>query len=138
MNTLSYVIVFVSDMDKSTAFYRDVLGFPLKHQSQKWTEFATEGTTLALHLADAADQSHAHTHAAMPAGHCQIGLTVPDLDAFHAEMVAKGVDCSQPPKEEHFGKLAIYADPDGLPFSVGEKEWPPRTLGNIQETDEQV
>jgi predicted enzyme related to lactoylglutathione lyase len=54
----------------------------------------------------------------MPAGHCHVGLTVPDLDAFHAEMVAKGVKCVQPPKKEDFGSLAIYADPDGLSFSV--------------------
>ena len=33
MNKFSYVIVFVSDMDRSIAFYRDVLGFPVKHQS---------------------------------------------------------------------------------------------------------
>ena len=77
MNALGYVIVFVSDMDKSIAFYRDVLGFPLRHQSHKWTEFATERTTLALHLADAAD--HTHTHATTPAGHCQIGLSVPNV-----------------------------------------------------------
>jgi lactoylglutathione lyase len=118
MNTLGYVIVFVSDMDKSVAFYRDVLGFPLKEQSHKWTEFGTGDTTLALHLADPAD--HTHTHATTPAGHCQIGLSVADLDAFHAEMVGKGVKCVQPPKEEHFGRLAIYADPDEMPISVAE------------------
>ena len=83
MNTFGYVIVFVSDMDKSVAFYRDVLGFPLKHQSHKWTEFDTGETTLALHLAEAS--GHAHAHAAMPAGHCHVGLTVPDVDAFHQE-----------------------------------------------------
>ena len=55
MNTFGYVIVFVSDMDRSVAFYRDVLGFPVKHQSHKWTEFGTGETTLALHLADAAE-----------------------------------------------------------------------------------
>jgi len=120
MNTLGYVIVFVSDMDKSIAFYRDVLGFPLTHHSHKWTEFDAGGIILALHLADAAD--HTHTHATTPAGHCQIGLTVSDLDAFHTEMIDKGVKCIQPPKEEHFGKLAVYADPDGLPLSVAEKE----------------
>jgi catechol 2,3-dioxygenase-like lactoylglutathione lyase family enzyme len=38
MNTLGYIIVFVSDMEKSAAFYRDVLGFPVKHPSHKWTE----------------------------------------------------------------------------------------------------
>jgi lactoylglutathione lyase len=118
MNRLGYVIVFVSDMDRSVAFYRDALGFPVKHQSHKWTEFATERTTLALHLADADDPGHAH--ATTPAGHCQIGLTVPDLDAFHKGLVGKGVKCLQPPKKEDFGALATYADPDGLPFSVSE------------------
>jgi lactoylglutathione lyase len=118
MNSLNYVIVFVSDMERSIAFYRDVLGFPVQHQSGKWTEFGTEGITLALHLADPHD--HSHKHASTPAGHCQIGLTVPNLDAFHVEMVGKGVASLQPPKEEGFGKLAIYADPDGMPFSVAE------------------
>ena len=118
MNPLGYVIVFVSDMDKSITFYRDVLGFPVTHNSHKWTELDTGGTTLALHLAEAAD--HTHTHATTPAGHCQIGLSVADLDAFHKEMVGKGVKCVQPPKEEHFGRLAIYADPDEMPISVAE------------------
>ena len=135
MNTLGHVIVFVSDMEKSSAFYRGVLGFSPTHQSQKWTAFDTGGVTLAPHLADAAGRPH--THATMPAGHCHVGLTA-SLDAFHTEMVAKGVTCSQPPKEEHFGRLAIYADPDGQPFSVSEEEQPRRTFGKIQETDEKV
>ena len=118
MNTFGYVIVFVSDMDKSVAFYRDVLGFPVRNQSHKWTEFGTGETTLALHLADA--DEHPHTHAMMPAGHCHVGLTVPDVDAFHAEVVAKGVKCLQPPKKQNWGTLAVYADPDGLPVSVSE------------------
>ncbi len=120
MSKFSYVIVFVSDMDRSVAFYRDVLGFSLKHQSHKWTEFGTGETTLALHLADAADHAHAHSHATSPAGHCQIGLTVANINDFHVEMVGKGVKCIQPPKKEVFGSLAIYADPDGLPFSVSD------------------
>jgi hypothetical protein len=45
---------------------------------------------------------------------------VPDLDDFHSEMVGKGVKCIQPPKKEHFGRLAIYADPDEMPISVAE------------------
>jgi lactoylglutathione lyase len=120
MSKLGYVIVFVSDMNKSIVFYRDVLGFPLAYQSQKWTELDAGDINLALHLADAAD--HTHTHATTPAGHCQIGLTVSDLDAFLAEMVGKGVKCVQPPKEEPFGRLAIYADPDDMPVSVAEEE----------------
>ena len=120
MTALGYVIVFVGDMERAIAFYRDILGFSLSYQSAKWTEFATEGTTLALHLADPADHSHAHP--TTPAGHCQMGLTISDLNAFHAEMVANGVKCLQPPKDESFGRLAFYADPDGMPFSVAEEK----------------
>ena len=44
---VSYAIVFVSDMGRSVAFYRDVLGLPLKFETPHWTEFATDGATLA-------------------------------------------------------------------------------------------
>ena len=50
---VSYAIVFVSDIKGSVCFYRDVLGLPLRFESPGWTEFATEGATLALHAADA-------------------------------------------------------------------------------------
>ena len=51
-----------------------------------------------------------------------LSFAVDDLDAFHPAMIAKDIPCLQPPEEEDFGgKLAGYADPDGLPFWVGEK-----------------
>ena len=53
---------------------------------------------------------------------CNLGFAVEDIDAFHQEMIAKGVPCLQPPEVEDFGgKLAGYADPDGLPFWVNDK-----------------
>ena len=110
MNKIDYVIVFVNDMQRSVEFYRDVLGYPLRFQSPGWTEFATEGATLAL-----------HPKGSVPAGVCQPGLVVENLDEFHGRMQAHGVKCLQPPRTEDFGgRLALYADPDGLPFSVGE------------------
>ncbi len=42
---LNYCIIFVSDMERSVSFYRDVFGMPLKFASLEWTEFATEGAT---------------------------------------------------------------------------------------------
>jgi lactoylglutathione lyase len=120
MAEFSYVIVFVSDMARSVAFYRDVLGLPLRFESDKWTEFETPGTTLALHLADAPSGA-AISADAIPAGQCHLGFSVDDLDAFHQEMVAKGVPCLQPPQEEDFGgRLAGYADPDGQAIWVSE------------------
>jgi catechol 2,3-dioxygenase-like lactoylglutathione lyase family enzyme len=51
---VNYAIVFVSDMKRSVSFYRDRLGLPLKFESPGWSEFATEGATLALHLSEGA------------------------------------------------------------------------------------
>ena len=46
---VNYAIVFVSDMDRSVAFYRDVIGLQPKFETPEWTEFATDGAALALH-----------------------------------------------------------------------------------------
>lgn len=111
MNRVNYTIVFVSDMQRSIGFYRDALGLPLKFESPKWTEFATEGTTLALHLVE--ERGH------NAAGTCQPGFEVEDMEAFHRAIEARGGRCLQAPKLQDFGgKLAIYADPDGLPLSA--------------------
>jgi lactoylglutathione lyase len=118
MYKLNYCIVFASDMDRATAFYRDVLGFRVTFESPEWTEFATGETTLALHKArDAAEPSAARSRA----GTCQFGMTVDDIDRFHDTVLAKGTTCIEPPHLQDFGgRLALYADPDGLLFSVGE------------------
>jgi lactoylglutathione lyase len=46
---VNYAIVFVSCMKRSITFYQDVIGLSLRFESPHWTEFATEGATLALH-----------------------------------------------------------------------------------------
>ena len=118
MKKLSYAIVFVSDMKRSIAFYRDVLDLPLKFESPEWTEFANDGSTIALHLADSMNPA---AMGQSPAGSCHLGFQVEDLDALHQNLQAKGVKCIQAPKLQDFGaKLAIYMDPDGLPISVSE------------------
>jgi catechol 2,3-dioxygenase-like lactoylglutathione lyase family enzyme len=117
MTKLRYALVFVSDMERSVAFYRDVLGWPLTRQAPERTEFVSEGTILALRYA-----SRPNGAAAVQgeiAGRCQLGFWVEDVEAFHHDMVARGTLCIQPPSEDASGaKFAVYADPDGLPFSV--------------------
>jgi predicted enzyme related to lactoylglutathione lyase len=45
---------------------------------------------------------------------------VEDLDAFHAHALSRGARCLRPPQPEEFGRLAVYADPDGLSVSVAQ------------------
>jgi catechol 2,3-dioxygenase-like lactoylglutathione lyase family enzyme len=117
---VNYAIVFVSDMKRSVPFYRDSLGLPLRFESPGWTEFATDGATLALHASGPAALG-ATGPGPEPAGRCRPGLGVPDLDAFHRRVVEKGVRCIQEPKEVFGSRVAQYADPDGLVISVGEE-----------------
>ncbi len=127
MVEFSHAIILVSDMARSIAFYRDVLGLRIRFESPEWTEFETQGSALALHLANGPAVS---LQSMAPAGQCQLGFSIENIEAFHQEMIAKGVTCLQSPENENCGSLAEYADPDGLPFSVVEQP-----LLNLTEPD---
>jgi lactoylglutathione lyase len=116
---IHYAMVFVSDMAQSVAFYRDAVGLPLRFESPGWSEFATEGATLALHLAEGTGPgaSPRPPHA----GSSRPGLQVPDLGAFHQRMLARGVRCVQEPTAVFGARVAQYLDPDGLILAVGEE-----------------
>ncbi|HEY7902705.1 MAG TPA: VOC family protein [Casimicrobiaceae bacterium] len=116
---IQYAIVFVSDMRRAAAFYRDTLGLPLRFESPGWTEFATQGATLALHAAEAAAPVAGGSNET-PAGQCQPGFGVPDLDAFHRRMTEHGVNCIEAPKSIFGARIARNRDPDGLAISVSE------------------
>jgi len=116
---VNYAIVFVSDMVRSVAFYRDVVGLPLRFESPGWTEFATEGATLALHLSKSprAEESDPEE----TPGRSRPGFSVLNLDEFHKQMTAANVPCVEDPKSVFGARVAQYRDPDGLTFSVGEE-----------------
>lgn len=117
---INYAIVFVSHMARSISFYRDTLGLPLRFESPHWTEFATEGATLALHAAEGPAAADGPSGDEAP-GRCRTGFAVPDIDAFHEKMVASGVPCVQEPTAVFGVRVAQYRDPDGMVLSVGEE-----------------
>ncbi len=119
MTRFGYTIVFVRDMGRSIKFYRESMGLPLRFESPEWTEFATGSCNLALQKAtDGSVEAVSPDH--IPAGHCHVGFIVTDLDEFHQKMVNQGVKCVQEPKTGSSGRMAMYADPDGLPVSVSQ------------------
>ena len=118
MTKFAYSIVFVRDMAKSIAFYRDLLGLPLRSESPFWTEFGTEGCTLALHSAAEGTLPPVQQDQ-IPAGHMHTGFVVEDLDALAAKLAAAAVPLMRPIKTEDFGgRMGVWRDPDGVPVSV--------------------
>ena len=121
-NRIDYTMIMVSDMARSVRFYRDVLGFRLRFESEFWTEFDTDGTTLALHGGARPRQGGAALAEDKPAGTVAIGLNVSNLDA--TVQMLKGQDVPflmEPTLREGEGiRLAVFADPDGLPISLSQ------------------
>jgi len=113
---LAYVIVYVSDMKKSVAFYRDQLGLKPTFASPQWSEFKTGTTVLALHPASRENAP----------GVAEVAFTVPDLKAFYETRRAGGVTFTGPPSAQEFGQpMTEMHDPDGGKITVGgPSKWP--------------
>ena len=119
---IDYTMVVVSDMTRSVAFYRDILGIPLKFESPDWTEFQTGATTLALHGGGITQEPSARGNGDKYAGTCSIGFNVEDVDKTYEELKAKGARFVMPPtqREGEGIKLAVCIDPDGLPIAFAQ------------------
>jgi lactoylglutathione lyase len=120
---VDYVMVNVSDMSRSVEFYRDKLGIELKFQSEGWSEFQTETTTLALHGGGKAqERTKDYDPKTTYSGTCSIGFNVENLDLVYEQLKAKGVHFIMPPmvREGEGIRLTVCIDPDGLPISFAE------------------
>jgi lactoylglutathione lyase len=119
---VDYIMVNVSDMSRSVAFYRDILGLSLKFESPGWSEFQTGATTLALHHTRARAGGEGHAPEGPVAGTCSIGFSVEDLEATYRQLLARGTHFVLAPTEQlNEGiRLAVCVDPDGLAISFAE------------------
>ncbi len=120
---LEQVIVCCAEMKRSVAFYRDVLGFPVKLESPEWTEFHCGGVKLALRLAVSSEKEGQNRQEGPDrAGEARLGFEVLDIEKFFQEKTQRGAVFSILPATTDSGrKRAVLLDPDGLPISVTEE-----------------
>jgi lactoylglutathione lyase len=121
-STVDYIMVNVSDMGRSVAFYRDTLGLALKFESPGWSEFETGTTTLALHAVDAREAAGPDAPSEPHAGTCSMGFSVADLDAVYAQLQSRGARFVMAPtaRPNEGIRLAVCIDPDGLAISFAQ------------------
>lgn len=122
LQTPDRFVIYVSDMQRSTAFYRDVLGLPLKFASPGWTEFNNGGTTLALHR----HLSGGGAGSAEPgAGHATLVFVLDDLQSAYDTLQAEGARFSMAPQKQPSGlTFAVLYDPDGFGITLQQKQAP--------------
>ena len=116
MPRLAYSILFVSDVERSIAFYRDAIGLPFKFSNESYAEFATEGAKFALygrrHLPELLGREAPRGRVPWPQG--EVAFFVDDPDAEHERLRRAGVEVLAPPTDRPWGERTLHvADPDG-------------------------
>jgi lactoylglutathione lyase len=116
LTNLGYAILFVSDLEASIRFYRDVLGLPFRFATDSYAEFATEGAKFSLyarsHLPELIGREAPSGPAGWPQG--EVCFLCEDVDAEHERLLAAGVQVLAPPTDRPWGERTLHvADPDG-------------------------
>ena len=111
---LNVVYLYVSEMARSAAFYRDLLGIPLEGDDD-WQEASLGGTRFALHRAHEGIGE-------LSSGTVHVNLEVADLADAEERLRDAGVEVRNSMRED-WGASARVGDPDGYELSLFE---PPR------------
>lgn len=98
------VYYHVKEMDKAIAFYRDVLGFPLKSRDYV-ARFDVDGVLFELVPAP-------EGHSVAGPGNARLSLGVAHIQGAVGYLASKGVTAT-PPKQEAGGMLSLFHDPEG-------------------------
>ncbi len=110
------VILAVKDLDKSLAFYHELIGLPIKNQRRSWIDLGTSGALISLHPASLTAE---HIGSSIDNG-ITIGFLVGDLNSAVEELKSKGVKIFREISEREAGKNAIVLDPDDYLISLFE------------------
>lgn len=123
MAKLIHTMIRVMDLDKSLAFYRDVLDMRPSH-TLDFPDFAlvylrSEETDAEIELTYNKGRTEAYTHGT---GYGHVAVVVEDLDARHAAVTTAG-HAPMPIKEfkrgdELLARFFFVQDPDGYKIEV--------------------
>ena len=113
---VDYVVLVVDDLDRSLAFYVDLLGLPMGHRSGPYAQLATGRTRLSLFerpaMSEALQMPLRAPERDAPA--FEIGFKVVNVDVSYVELVGRGAEAAVPPTTRPWGQRTAYLrDPDG-------------------------
>lgn len=119
---LSALVLTVSDLDRSIAFYRDVLGLGLSAlddvtASKLRVDYALDGVTIALGL----NQSDTSAPTGSPGAMWHLCFAVPRLDPVVERLRKAGAAFAVEPRAARGGvRICFFFDPDGVLLELTE------------------
>ena len=115
---LAFVALLVPDYDAGIAFFVDRLGFVLLEDTdmgggKRWVRVAPEGAQTTFLLAKAVGPRQQAAIGEQGGGRVWLFLQTDDFDRDHAQMQARGVAFEEAPRDEPYGRVAVFNDPFG-------------------------
>lgn len=120
---LERVSVIVDDYDEAIAFFVDALGFELVEDEpaltsaggrpKRWVMVRPPGGQTGILLAQADGEHQRAAVGQQFAGRVGLFLRVEDFDEQYERMTAAGVEFVEPPRDEPYGRVAIFRDVAG-------------------------
>lgn len=122
---LSAIALVIPDYDEAIAFYTQSLGFELIEDTvmspeKRWVVVAPPGGECQLVLAKAANEEQKRAIGNQTGGRVFLFLRTDDFDRDYARYQKAGVEFTESPREEPFGKVVIFKDPFGNKWDLIE------------------
>jgi catechol 2,3-dioxygenase-like lactoylglutathione lyase family enzyme len=110
---LSVVLLLARDTERTSAFYRDVLGLPLREEQHggRHKHYACQLGTIYFTIQSAVDLSAPQQRQGYD--FLQLCFTVKDLDAFMRRLPDLKVVPLHPPRDFEHTRYTTLLDPDG-------------------------
>ncbi|MGH3951779.1 MAG: VOC family protein [Pseudonocardiaceae bacterium] len=120
MRRVDYVIWYVESLERSVAFYRDVIGLHVRIDGDGYVEFAVQNTKFALFERAKLPELIGRDGGRAPCG--EIGFIVDDVDAEAARLREAGVQILTGPVDRPWRERTLHiADPDGNVVEFAQK-----------------
>jgi catechol 2,3-dioxygenase-like lactoylglutathione lyase family enzyme len=118
IQSISAIALVVPEYDAAIDFYVRVMGFDLTENvdqgRKRWVRVTPKGGQGAsLILAKAEGKQQANAVGDQAGGRVFLFLETDDFDRDHANMLAAGVVFEEAPRDEPYGKVAVWNDPFG-------------------------
>jgi predicted enzyme related to lactoylglutathione lyase len=123
IKSVAKVIVPVDDQERAVEFWTDRVGFePVRDETfgdERWVEVAPpDGWPVLVLSPRRADQQRAEIPDMLP--HSPVFFTCDDIHETYSAMRERGVEFQAPPVQMHFGWWALFTDPDGTRYALGQ------------------
>jgi catechol 2,3-dioxygenase-like lactoylglutathione lyase family enzyme len=117
------IAIVVDDYDQAIRFFTEALGFDLIEDSpaltteggrpKRWVVVRPPGAETGILLARADGERQAAAVGNQVAGRVGFFLQVEDFDAAYRRMAAAGVEFATEPRDEPYGRVAVFLDISG-------------------------